>query len=85
MTESGSRKTEKDSIIYRFNNYKNTRLNNIKMTKKVKFALGATLQFGLIASIGDFVGWPYMGYVLGISIASFILTLIFFIYDMSKD
>jgi hypothetical protein len=55
------------------------------MTRKVRFALGAALQFGLIASIGDFVGWPYMGYMLGIAIASFLLTLIFFIYDMSKD
>jgi len=55
------------------------------MTKKVRIALGATLQFGLIASIGDFVGWPYMGYVLSLAIASFLLTLIFFIYDMSKD
>jgi len=55
------------------------------MTKKVKFTLAATLQLGLIASIGDFVGWPYMGYVLGVAIASFLLTLIFFIYDMSKD
>ncbi len=55
------------------------------MTKKVRFALAATLQLGLIASIGDFVGWPYMEYVLGAAIASFLLTLIFFVYDMSKD
>ncbi len=55
------------------------------MTKKVKFALGATLQLGLIASIGDFVGWPYMHIVLILTIVSFFLTLIFLICDMSKD
>ena len=55
------------------------------MSKKVKIALAATLQLGLIASIGDFVGWPYMNIVLGLTIAAFLLTLIFLIYDMSKD
>jgi len=55
------------------------------MTKKVKFSLAATLQLGLIASIGDFVGWPYMNIVFGFAIAFFLLTLIFIIYDMSKD
>ena len=55
------------------------------MTKKVKYALAATLQLGLIASIGDFVGWPYMNYVLYMTVAAFLLTLIFLIYDMSKD
>ena len=55
------------------------------MTKKVKIALAATLQLGLIASIGDFVGWPYMDWVLGLTIAAFILTLIFLIYDLSKE
>ncbi len=55
------------------------------MTKKVKIALAATLQLGLIASIGDFVGWPYMDWVLGMTIASFILTLIFLIYDLAKE
>ncbi len=55
------------------------------MTKKVKIALATTLQLGLIASIGDFVHWPYMNYVLGATIASFLLTLTFLIYDMSKD
>ncbi len=55
------------------------------MTKKVKYSLAATLQLGLIASIGDFVGWSYMNYVLYMTIAAFLLTLIFLIYDMSKD
>ncbi len=55
------------------------------MTKKVKYALAATLQLGLIASIGDFVGWPYMNYVLYMTIAAFLLTLIFLVFDMSKD
>jgi hypothetical protein len=55
------------------------------MTKKVKLALASTLQFGLITSIGDFVGWPYMNIALAITIASFLLTLIFLIYDLSKD
>jgi len=55
------------------------------MTKKVKIALAATLQLGLIASIGDFVGWPYMDWVLGLTVFSFILTLVFLIYDLSKD
>ena len=55
------------------------------MTKKVKIALAIGLQLGLIASIGDFVGWPLMKYVLYGSIASFLTAIIFFIYDMSKD
>ena len=55
------------------------------MTKKIKFSLAATLQLGLIASIGDFVGWPYMNIVFGLAIAFFLLTLLFIIYDMSKD
>jgi len=55
------------------------------MTKKVKYALAATLQLGLIASIGDFVGWPYMNIVLVAAIVSFLLTLVFLIYDLSKD
>ncbi len=55
------------------------------MTKKVKFSLAATLQLGLIASIGDFVGWPYMNYVLYLTIFFFLLTLLFIIYDFSKD
>ncbi len=55
------------------------------MTRKVKFSAGAALQLGLIASIGDYVGWPYMNYVLYATVFFFLLTLIFLIYDMSKD
>jgi len=55
------------------------------MSKKVKIALATALQMGLIASIGDFVGWPYMNVVLGIAIAAFLLSLIFLIFDLSKD
>jgi len=55
------------------------------MSKKVKFSLAATLQLGLIASIGDFVGWSYMNFVLAATIVFFLLTLIFLIYDLSKD
>ena len=55
------------------------------MSKKVKIALGTALQLGLIASIGSYVGWPYMGWVLKGAVAAAILTVVFFIYDMSKD
>jgi len=55
------------------------------ISKKVKISLALTLQLGLIASIGDFVGWPYMGYVLKATIFFFILSLVLFIVDMSKD
>ena len=55
------------------------------MTKKVKISLALALQLGLIASIGDYVGWPYMSYVLKAAVFFFILTLILFIVDMSKD
>jgi len=55
------------------------------MSKKIKFSLAATLQLGLIASIGDFVDWPYMNIVFGFAIGFFILTLLFVIYEMAKD
>ena len=55
------------------------------MTKKVKLTFAAALQLGLIASIGDFVGWPYMKVVLILCVIFFLLSLIFLIYDMSKD
>ncbi len=55
------------------------------MTKKVKLSAAATLQLGLIASIGDYVGWPYMRYVLYATIFFFLLTLIFLIVDLAKD
>ncbi len=54
------------------------------MTRKVKLSAAATLQLGLIASIGSFVGWPYMDYVLYATIAAFLLTLIFLIYDLAR-
>ncbi len=44
-----------------------------------------TLQLGLIASIGDFVGWPYMQYVLYAAVFFFILTLLLVIIHYSKD
>ncbi len=55
------------------------------MSKKVKIALAIGLQLAMIASIGDFVGWPYMKYVLITSIVFFGLTIIFFIADNMKD
>jgi hypothetical protein len=55
------------------------------MSKKVKFSAGAALQLGLIASIGDYVGWPYMNYVLYATVFFFLLTLVLLIVDMAKD
>jgi len=55
------------------------------MSKKVKIALAIGLQLAMVASIGDFVGWPYMKYVLITSIVFFGLTIIFFIADNMKD
>ncbi len=55
------------------------------MSKKVKMALAVGLQLGLIASIGDFVGWSHMKYVLIAAVVSFFIAIILFIYDMSKD
>jgi len=55
------------------------------MTRPVKLSAAATLQLGLIASIGSFVGWPYMQYVLYATIAAFLLTLIFLVYDLAKN
>jgi len=55
------------------------------MSKKVKIALAIGLQFAMIGEIGDFVGWPYMKYVLICSGISFGLTIIFFIADNIKD
>ena len=49
------------------------------MTKKVKIALASALQLGLITSIGSFVGWPYMDYVLKATFVAIFLTIIFFI------
>jgi len=55
------------------------------MSKKVKIALGIGLQLAIIASVGDFVGWPYMKYVLITAIISFAFAIIFFIGDNLKD
>lgn len=55
------------------------------MTKKVKIALASALQLGLIASIGSYVGWPYMDWVLKATFVAAFLTIVFFIYDMAKD
>ncbi len=55
------------------------------MSKKIKIALAVALQLGLIASIGDFVGWPYMDYVLKGAGIAFLMMLFFFIYDAAKD
>ena len=54
------------------------------MTKRVKFSAGATVQLGLIASIGSYVGWPYMRYVLYATVFFFFLTLIFLIIDLVR-
>jgi hypothetical protein len=55
------------------------------MSKKVKIALAIGLQLAMIASIGDFVGWPYMKQVLIAAGISFGLTIIFFLWDNTKD
>jgi hypothetical protein len=55
------------------------------MSKKVKIALGIGLQLAIIASIGDFVGWPYMKYVLIAAVIAFAFTIIFFIADNIKE
>ncbi len=55
------------------------------MSKKVKITLAIGLQLAMIASIGDFVGWPYMKYVLITSGISFGLMIIFFIADNIKE
>jgi len=55
------------------------------MSRKTKIALAIGLQLAMIASIGDFVGWPYMKQVLITSIVFFGLTIIFFIADNIKE
>lgn len=55
------------------------------MSKKVKISLAIALQLAMIASIGDFVGWPYMKYVLIASIVFFAITILFFIADNIKE
>ncbi len=51
----------------------------------VKILLAATLQLGLVASIGYHVGWPYMNYVLYATIASGLLTLISLVVAMARS
>ncbi len=53
--------------------------------RTVKILLAATLQLGLIASIGYHVGWPYMNYVLYAAIASGLLTLVSLIVVMARS
>jgi len=55
------------------------------MSKKVKISLAIGLQLAMIASIGDFVGWPYMKQVLIVALVFFGLTFVFFIADNLKD
>jgi len=55
------------------------------MTKKVKISSAVGLQLAVIASIGSFVGWPYMNYVLITAVVFFGLAIIFFIIDNTKD
>jgi len=53
--------------------------------KKVKIAGAIGLQLAMIGSIGSFVKWPYMNYVLIASGISFFVAIILFLIDMSKD
>ncbi len=55
------------------------------MSKKVKIAFAIGLQLAMIASIGDFVGWPYMKYVLITAGISFGIAIILFIVDNIKE
>jgi hypothetical protein len=55
------------------------------MSKKVKIAFAIGIQLAVIASIGDFVGWPYMKYVLITAVIFFGITFILFIADNLKD
>jgi len=53
--------------------------------KKVKLFIAFSLQLFLIASIGDFVGWPYMNYVLYAAIFFFLLSLLLIIIHFAKE
>ncbi len=55
------------------------------MTKKVKIAFAIGLQLAMIGSIGSFVNWPYMKYVLIVAGVFFAISIILFIIDYSKD
>ncbi len=53
--------------------------------KRVKIAGAVGLQLAMIGSIGSFVKWPYMNYVLIASGISFFIMLVFFLIEMNKD
>jgi len=55
------------------------------MTKKVKIAFAIGLQLAMVGSIGSFVNWPYMKYVLIIAGIFFAVSILLFIIDNSKD
>jgi len=55
------------------------------MSKRVKIAFAIGIQLAVIASIGDYVGWPYMKYVLITAVISFAVTFILFIADNIKE
>jgi hypothetical protein len=55
------------------------------MTKKTKIGLATGIQLGMIASIGDYVGWPYMKYVIIAAGIAFAFTFFAFIYDAIKE
>ncbi len=55
------------------------------MSKRVKIVFAIGIQLAVIASIGDYVGWPYMKYVLISAIIFFAITFILFIADNIKD
>ena len=55
------------------------------MTKKVKIAFAIGLQLAVIGSIGSFVNWAYMNYVLYVAGFFFAIAIILFIIDNSKD
>ncbi len=55
------------------------------MSRRTKILLAATLQAGLVVSIGSHVGWHYMNYVLYLTAGLFLSTLISFIADAVKN
>jgi len=55
------------------------------MSKKVKISFAIGLQLAVIVSIGSFVGWPYMNYVLITAGVFFGFAMLFFIIDNTKD
>jgi hypothetical protein len=55
------------------------------MSKRVKIFFAIGIQLAVIASIGDYVGWPYMKYVLITALIFLGITFILFIGDNLKD